>query len=63
LDNLPDPVSSRHDPYVPQNKPAIGDMFDYFDSRAAHAARPPSLPRGGGRHTPARVARVVDLNR
>ena len=64
LDNLPDPVGSPHDPYVPENKPAIGDMFDYFDFRAAHvAARPPSLPRGGGRRTSARFARVADLNR
>jgi phospholipase C len=29
-DNLPNPVH-RHDPYVPANMPAIGDLFDMFD--------------------------------
>jgi phospholipase C len=29
-DNLPDPVASRDDPYVPRNSPAIGDMMDMF---------------------------------
>ncbi|MDE2262742.1 MAG: phosphoesterase [Gammaproteobacteria bacterium] len=29
-DNLPDPVASREDPYVPRNSPAIGDMMDMF---------------------------------
>ncbi|MDE2051644.1 MAG: hypothetical protein KGJ72_11560 [Gammaproteobacteria bacterium] len=29
-DNLPDPVASRKDPYVPRNSPAIGDMMDMF---------------------------------
>jgi phospholipase C len=45
LDNLPDPTSRRNDPYVPVNRPAIGDMFDYFDfthARAAAAARIPA---------------------
>jgi phospholipase C len=65
LDNLPEPVSSRHEPYVPTNEPAIGDMFDYFEFRAAHAAARPAheRTRGGGRRTSARVARVADLNR
>src|SRR5262249_7074208 len=31
LDNLPDPLASKVDPYVPDNRPAIGDLFDYFD--------------------------------
>ncbi len=62
LDKLPDPVSSRSDPYVPDNKPAIGDMFDYFDFRDARAAgRPPSI--SGGRRTSPRIARISDLNR
>ncbi len=30
-DNLPNPVSHHHDPYVPVNSPAIGDLFDMFD--------------------------------
>jgi phospholipase C len=29
-DNLPNPIH-RHDPYVPDNMPAIGDLFDMFD--------------------------------
>ncbi|HUK56912.1 MAG TPA: alkaline phosphatase family protein [Nitrospiria bacterium] len=30
-DNLPNPVTSAADPYVPLNSPAIGDLFDLFD--------------------------------
>jgi phospholipase C len=30
-DNFPNPVSSRRNPYVPLNSPAIGDMFDMFN--------------------------------
>jgi len=29
-DNLPNPVASRDNPYVPNNSPAIGDLFDMF---------------------------------
>ena len=29
-DNLPNPVASREDPYVPRNSPAIGDLMDMF---------------------------------
>lgn len=29
-DNLPDPIASREDPYVPRNSPAIGDLMDMF---------------------------------
>jgi phospholipase C len=29
-DNLPDPVASADDPYVPANSPAIGDLMDMF---------------------------------
>ncbi|HKX10695.1 MAG TPA: alkaline phosphatase family protein [Stellaceae bacterium] len=29
-DNLPNPVMSRADPYVPQNRPAIGDLTNLF---------------------------------
>jgi len=29
-DNLPNPVQDSANPYVPQNMPAIGDMFDLF---------------------------------
>jgi phospholipase C len=30
-DNLPNPVSSRANPYVPENIPAISDLFEMFD--------------------------------
>jgi phospholipase C len=30
-DNFPNPVSAAAHPYVPQNSPAIGDLFDLFD--------------------------------
>jgi phospholipase C len=30
-DNLPNPVSSASNPYVPTNSPAIGDLMDMFD--------------------------------
>jgi phospholipase C len=62
LDNLPDPVMSSKNPYMPVNRPSIGDMFDYFDFHHAQAAavktkaRRATLPG-------ARIARVSDLNR
>ena len=30
-DNLPNPIHHEHNPYVPANMPAIGDLFDMFD--------------------------------
>ena len=52
LDNLPNPKSNPMDPYVPLNRPAIGDLFDMFDFHHAQttglAAPLPKL-RGGGR--------------
>ena len=30
-DNLPNPVTSDANPYVPVNRPAIGDLMDMFD--------------------------------
>jgi phospholipase C len=30
-DNLPNPLTSAADPYVPTNSPAIGDLMDMFD--------------------------------
>ncbi|MFZ6799376.1 alkaline phosphatase family protein [Undibacterium sp. Di24W] len=30
-DNLPNPVSDKKNPYVPLNRPAIGDLMDLFD--------------------------------
>jgi phospholipase C len=29
-DNLPNPIHREHNPYVPANMPAIGDLFDMF---------------------------------
>jgi phospholipase C len=34
-DNLPNPIASRTNLYVPRNTPAIGDLFDLFDFSAA----------------------------
>jgi phospholipase C len=33
-DNMPDPVTSADNPYVPLNSPALGDLFDLFDFSA-----------------------------
>ncbi len=30
-DNFPNPIAAAANPYVPQNSPAIGDLFDLFD--------------------------------
>jgi len=30
-DNFPNPKTSRHNPYVPLNSPALGDLLDSFD--------------------------------
>jgi phospholipase C len=30
-DNLPNPVTDPHNPYVPANRPAIGDLMNLFD--------------------------------
>jgi phospholipase C len=30
-DNLPNPVTTRSNPYVPVNQPAIGDLFEMFE--------------------------------
>ena len=30
-DNLPNPIASVHNPYVPRNMPAIGDLFEMFN--------------------------------
>ena len=63
LDRLPDPISRRRDPYVPSNRLAIGDMFDYFDFNDAHAAAAPPRFAGEGRRQGARLARRWDLLR
>jgi phospholipase C len=30
-DNFPNPVAEASNPYVPQNSPAISDLFDFFE--------------------------------
>jgi phospholipase C len=35
-DNFPNPVSTKDNPYVPLNSPAIGDLFDLFDFHGRH---------------------------
>jgi phospholipase C len=30
-DNLPNPITTHANPYVPVNMPAVGDLFDMFD--------------------------------
>ena len=35
-DNLPNPVASAGNPYVPTNSPAIGDLMDMFDFHGGH---------------------------
>lgn len=44
MDNLPNPVASPSNPYVPVNGPAIGDLMDYFDFSAPPHVAPISLP-------------------
>jgi phospholipase C len=71
LDNLPNPVSSAGNPYVPRNRPAIGDMFDYFDfghgrnvAQEARARAPVRLPRlRGGQRTSGRLFHEPNLLR
>jgi phospholipase C len=40
-DNLPNPVPTPGNAYVPANMPAISDLFDMFDFDAKHAGRTP----------------------
>ena len=42
-DNLPNPLASTTNPYVPTNAPAIGDLMNLFDFSAPQSA-PPSIP-------------------
>jgi phospholipase C len=62
LDNLPDPHSRRSNPYVPTNRPAVGDMMDFFDFN--HAPTVSARPRlRGGARTRRHVEFVPDLAR
>lgn len=35
-DNLPDPIATKKDPYVPENSPAISDLMDMFEFGHGH---------------------------
>ncbi len=61
LDNLPDPVSDKADPYVPNNRPAIGDLFDMFDFSRPVAEGAPNVR--GGQRTSSRIAHISNLLR
>ena len=41
-DNLPNPVVDSDNPYVPQNMPAIGDLFDMFNFQGGNAQGGPN---------------------
>jgi phospholipase C len=43
-DGLPNPIAQRGDPYVPRNRPAIGDLFGMFNFR--RRTRGPSTSAG-----------------
>jgi phospholipase C len=58
LDNLPDPVTTHGNPYVPDNRPAIGDLFDMFDFASPAAAGEP-VAHGGRR----RGSHLVHIDR
>jgi phospholipase C len=62
-DNLPDPIRRAPNPYVPGNRPAIGDLFDMFTFGRAEASGRPPAETGRGRRTAARVARVSNVQR
>jgi hypothetical protein len=38
-DNLPNPVAEPDNPYVPRNRPAIGDLYEMFDFGRSPAGR------------------------
>lgn len=38
-DNLPNPVADADNPYVPRNRPAIGDLFEMFNFRTPPARK------------------------
>ncbi len=47
LDNLANPIMGPN-PYIPGNRPAIGDLFDLFDFGAAQAHGTPAVASGHG---------------
>ena len=45
-DNFPNPVASKDDPYVPVNRPAIGDLMGMFDFKHKRTSTPLIIPGG-----------------
>jgi acid phosphatase len=43
MDNLPNPIPSADNPYVPANRPAVGDLMNLFDFHHYRASAP-SVP-------------------
>ena len=63
LDNLKDPTATAANPYVPTNRPAIGDLFDLFDfSQPQPKPASPPLLQGAGAQ-PARAVPVSNFAR
>jgi phospholipase C len=52
LDHLPNPVARANNPYVPVNRPAIGDMFDYFNFSHSHSSAEPKTIGSDGARSP-----------
>jgi phospholipase C len=63
LDNLPNPIARPSNPYLPANRPAIGDLFDRFTFGRAEASGRPPAEKGRGRRASARVARISNQER
>jgi len=45
-DNFPNPVASKGNPYVPTNRPAIGDLMGMFDFKHQRKDAPLIIPGG-----------------
>ncbi len=64
LDNLPNPKTKRGDPYVPTNRPAIGNLMDFFDFNQAVAAQAPArLPKAEGGQRTGRLLHIPNALR
>ncbi|MBV9714595.1 MAG: alkaline phosphatase family protein [Solirubrobacterales bacterium] len=63
-DRLPDPVSLAGNPYVPRNRPAIGDLWDFFNfGQAGASGRPLSFGGRASRQGGARAANPTAFER
>ena len=63
LDRLPNPTSTRSNPYVPTNGPAIGDLFELFDFTNPQASTPTLPATQGGQQTGSATATISDQAR